>query len=211
MRSVNLVVIHCSASQNGVFISAAQIDNWHRQNGFKRDAKFAREFRPHLPHIGYHRLILADGSIGFGRDVDEVGAHVAKHNDHSIGVCMTGMNAYFLHQWEALRAALCALAVGLADRAKLPAPPGMPGVMDALAIYERLGVRIVGHRDLSPDLDGDGVIERHEWLKTCPGFDVATWLSHGMEPESIHVLDDHPAISQASPTERAWSSIRSWV
>lgn len=37
-----------------------------------------------------------------------------------------------------------------------------------------------GHRDLSPDIDGDGVVERHEWLKTCPGFDVAAWLASGM-------------------------------
>jgi len=29
---------------------------------------------------------------------------------------------------------------------------------------------IVGHRDLSPDKDGDGIVERHEWLKLCPCF-----------------------------------------
>lgn len=36
--------------------------------------------------------------------------------------------------------------------------------------------RIVGHRDLSPDLDGDGVIEPKEWTKVCPCFDVGTEL-----------------------------------
>ena len=39
---------------------------------------------------------------------------------------------------------------------------------------------IVGHRDLSPDLDGDGVVEPEEWVKQCPCFDVASereeWL-----------------------------------
>ena len=32
--------------------------------------------------------------------------------------------------------------------------------------------RIVGHRDLSPDLNHNGVIEPHEWMKACPCFDA---------------------------------------
>lgn len=31
---------------------------------------------------------------------------------------------------------------------------------------------ILGHRDLSPDLDKDGIIEPHEWVKLCPCFDA---------------------------------------
>jgi len=31
---------------------------------------------------------------------------------------------------------------------------------------------IVGHRDLSPDLNGDGKITPNEWVKLCPCFDV---------------------------------------
>ena len=32
--------------------------------------------------------------------------------------------------------------------------------------------QVVGHRDLSPDLDGDGMVEPEEWTKACPCFDV---------------------------------------
>lgn len=32
--------------------------------------------------------------------------------------------------------------------------------------------KIVGHRDLSPDADGDGVIEECEWVKQCPCFNI---------------------------------------
>jgi N-acetyl-anhydromuramyl-L-alanine amidase AmpD len=39
--------------------------------------------------------------------------------------------------------------------------------------------QILGHRDLSPDIDGDGVVEEHEWLKDCPCFDVYTWRFNG--------------------------------
>ena len=31
---------------------------------------------------------------------------------------------------------------------------------------------ILGHRDLSPDRDGDGEVEPHEWMKVCPCFDA---------------------------------------
>lgn len=36
--------------------------------------------------------------------------------------------------------------------------------------------KIVGHRDLSPDADEDGVIEECEWVKQCPCFDVQDFL-----------------------------------
>ena len=36
--------------------------------------------------------------------------------------------------------------------------------------------KIVGHRDLSPDADGDGRIEECEWVKQCPCFDVQDFL-----------------------------------
>jgi len=41
---------------------------------------------------------------------------------------------------------------------------------------------VCGHRDLSPDTNGNGQTESTEWLKTCPGFDVRAWLARGMQP-----------------------------
>jgi N-acetylmuramoyl-L-alanine amidase len=35
---------------------------------------------------------------------------------------------------------------------------------------------IIGHRDLSPDLNNNGIIEPHEWVKLCPQFNVVDWL-----------------------------------
>ena len=38
------------------------------------------------------------------------------------------------------------------------------------------GCRVCGHRDLSPDLNGNGEIEPEEWIKACPCFEVkAEW------------------------------------
>lgn len=35
------------------------------------------------------------------------------------------------------------------------------------------GCRVCGHRDLSPDLNGNGEIEPEEWIKQCPCFDAS--------------------------------------
>lgn len=37
-------------------------------------------------------------------------------------------------------------------------------------------VPVVGHRDLSKDLNNDGIITPNEWVKLCPSFEVNKWL-----------------------------------
>jgi N-acetyl-anhydromuramyl-L-alanine amidase AmpD len=119
-----------------------------------------------LPSIGYHYVILANGVVATGRHVDEIGAHVQGFNRASIGICMVGTDAFSTEQWRALRRLVDAL------RMTYPA------------------ARVVGHRDLSPDRDGDGKVERSEWTKTCPGFDVASWLVGAMVPLSGNICEE---------------------
>ena len=76
MRSITLIVIHCSAVGPEQESSAADIDQWHKANGWKG--------------IGYHFVVRRDGSIEAGRPIEEVGAHVRNHNRHSIGICYEG-------------------------------------------------------------------------------------------------------------------------
>ena len=77
MRTITLIIIHCSAVRPDQQSSAAQIDSWHRQRGFKFG-------------IGYHYVIRRDGTIETGRPEWMVGAHCVNHNSHSIGVCYEG-------------------------------------------------------------------------------------------------------------------------
>ena len=77
MRTITLIVIHCSAVRPNQTSSAAQIDTWHRQRGFKLG-------------IGYHYVIRRDGTIEPGRPEWQVGAHCVNHNAHSIGICYEG-------------------------------------------------------------------------------------------------------------------------
>jgi len=54
----------------------------------------------------------------------------------------------------------------------------MENLLLELASPNLLGnIPIVGHRDLSPDKDGNGIITPDEWVKLCPSFDVASWLN----------------------------------
>ena len=77
MRSITLIVIHCSAVKPDQMSSVAQIDSWHRERGYKFG-------------VGYHYVVRRDGSIETGRPEWMVGAHCLNHNKYSIGVCYEG-------------------------------------------------------------------------------------------------------------------------
>ena len=77
MRTITLIVIHCSAVKPDQMSSAAQIDSWHRKQGWKLG-------------IGYHYVVRRNGEIEPGRPEWLIGAHCKNHNAHSIGVCYEG-------------------------------------------------------------------------------------------------------------------------
>ena len=66
MRTITLIVVHCSAVRPDQQSSAAQIDTWHRQRGFKLG-------------IGYHYVVRRDGQVEPGRPEFLVGAHCLNH------------------------------------------------------------------------------------------------------------------------------------
>lgn len=181
-RKINHIVIHCAATPDGKAISVSNIDNMHKQRGFKRDSQAVRSFNPDLKHIGYHYFIEVDGAIRPGRHIEEIGAHVQGNNSKSIGICMAGTDKFARDQWVALRG----LILSLTEQITSKPTSGEPS--KALAVLHDVGISIKGHRDYSPDLNGDGQITRNEWIKTCPGFDVNRWLKGGMLPLDGHIL-----------------------
>lgn len=204
MRSINLIVIHCSASPNGVFIAPERVDAWHRERGFKRTPAAVAKFNSKLPHIGYHWLIGTDGRLYPGRHTDEVGAHVAGSNTGSVGICLVGTDKFFAAQFAALTELLCTLAQTwqheLLAKPEQVAYSTRPAA--ALALFAKMKIRITGHRDLSPDKNGDGKITPNEWLKTCPGFPVAELLVNELKASAAWLLDRHDSVASASPLTR---------
>lgn len=164
MRSIDLIVIHCSASPNGRSLFSLPgtrnrvtpvqvIDGWHKDRGFHRDDYWRQRWNPSLEAIGYHFVIYTNGCPATGRHLGEVGAHALGHNATSIGVCLVGTDKFTADQWATLKAT----------------------VQDLQKQFPR--ARVAGHRDL-PNVH-----------KLCPGFDVDTWLRGGMVPLADHLLE----------------------
>jgi N-acetylmuramoyl-L-alanine amidase len=76
VRSINKIVVHHSAGSRATTVE--QITKMHQARGFT--------------DIGYHFVILWNGKVAKGRDIEKIGAHAKGHNVGSIGVCVTGDN-----------------------------------------------------------------------------------------------------------------------
>ena len=77
MRKIEKIIIHCSATVEGVNVSTSTIKRWHVQGRGWSD-------------IGYHYIIPLDGEIEYGRELARSGAHCKGENENSIGICYIG-------------------------------------------------------------------------------------------------------------------------
>mgnify|MGYP000910838046 FL=1 len=142
MRPIKLIVIHCSATREDREFTEYDLDICHRRRGFNG--------------TGYHFYIRKNGDIKSTRPLERIGAHTRGFNKESIGICYEG---------------------GL-DGHGSPADTRTPEQRAALKllVHQLLetypGSRVCGHRDLSPDRNGNGEIEPEEWIKACPCFEV---------------------------------------
>ena len=146
LENIHSIVVHCSATREGKNFTAKDIDKWHKARGWSG--------------IGYHRVIRLDGSVEQGRDFTRRGAHVAGNNTNTLGICLIGgldyagksKDTFSDQQFHALH-------------------------NEILNIMQFCNITsIKGHRDYSPDLNGDGIIQRNEWIKECPCFEVSDKL-----------------------------------
>lgn len=76
-RPINRIVIHCSASPQGRGDDAHTIDAWHLENDG-------------WDGIGYHYVILEDGTIQKGKWVDNMPIHAKGFNRGAIAICRIG-------------------------------------------------------------------------------------------------------------------------
>ena len=140
------LTIHCAATPEGRDVKAAQINEWDK-------VKFGQ--------TSYHWVVELNGNKVRGLADNKKGAHVGGHNTGNIGVCYVG---------------------GVAKDAKTVKDTRTDAQKKALrelvGEYKKLypGIKVMGHRDWSPDKNKDGKIPPDEWMKGCPSFDVATQL-----------------------------------
>lgn len=140
------IVIHCTATPEGKAHTVASITEMHKARGFST--------------IGYHYLIGLNGEEWVGRSPDNsVGAHVAGFNATTLGVSYVGGLDKDGKPKDTRTPAQTATLITLLRHLVLKYPNAV----------------ILGHRDLSPDKDGDGQVEPNEWIKVCPCFDAGPW------------------------------------
>lgn len=75
-ENIDAIIIHCSATKEGIDYHLADIDKWHREKGWKC--------------CGYNYVIDLDGQVEIGRPITMDGAHCVGYNNHSIGICYIG-------------------------------------------------------------------------------------------------------------------------
>ena len=146
---IKYIVVHCSATRPDQECGVKEIDQMHKDRGWSG--------------IGYHYVVRRDGSIEVGRPLTNAGAHVFGYNRESWGVCLEG---------------------GLDDEGNPKANYNGTQLRNLRQLLTTLsimapGADVRGHRDFSPDVNGDGVIDKYEYIKACPCFDANRWYVFG--------------------------------
>lgn len=159
-QKLKYLVIHCTATPEGRDVSAADIRRMHtspkpRGRGWRQ--------------VGYTDLFRLDGTR----------ERLVKNNEDA-----------YVDGWEITNGAAgfnsvsrhIVYAGGVAKDGKTPKDTRTPAQRSAMAEYvqdfhkRHPDVKIIGHRDLSPDRNGNGKVEPNEWTKACPSFEVSEWL-----------------------------------
>jgi len=155
MRKIKYIVIHCTAGP--LKQETVNIQSYWRSLGWKTD--------------GYHRLIgesKTEQLVPF----ENPSNGVKGFNSEIINICYKGGDSKGTDTRTAFQKEeiLDSIRLALEWCAKTHTP------------QEMSAIRILGHRDFSKDLNGDGKITKNEWEKTCPCFDA--------EPEYAWIVGD---------------------
>ena len=142
-NNIGKIVIHCSATKENQDYSYRQLCDDHKKRGFS-------------PPCGYHIYIRRDGKIHLGRMLNVVGAHAKGYNQNTWSICYEGgLDKY-----------------GKARDTRTEAQKG--SIFISILFLRGISPKaeIIGHRDLSEDKNGDGIISPNEYMKECPCFDA---------------------------------------
>lgn len=148
-RNVHTIVWHCTATPEGREVTAQEIEQWHLNRKFKE--------------IGYNLGVNLDGSLVLCRDWNKLPAHVAGFNTGTLGFYYVGGVDKNLKPKDTRTPEQIASMLAVSEVSR-----------DSFLILKNKTIEFKGHRDFSPDKNGNGKIESWEWVKACPSFDVKT-------------------------------------
>ena len=164
---IDTIVIHCSDTPDGFDVSIHDIDAWHAENGWRRAYEARQRHCPDLFACGYHLLIGVNGNATPGRALDEIGAHADRKSAMNIAPWYQG-------NWSSL--GICMVGRSRFSIAQWATLKKTVSEWCTVLPHAKDGIRIIGHRQVNSQ-------------KSCPGFDVPSWLAGGMTEalENIYI------------------------
>lgn len=114
---------------------------------------------------GYHYVIAADGTVSQLLDEEQIANGVMGYNSTSVHIAYIG-------------------GIDERGRAADTRTPRQRERLVSLAgeLQRRYpGARLLGHRDISPDTNGNGRVDPEERIKECPCYDVASEAGLGRD------------------------------
>lgn len=142
MRNITRIFVHCTASYQSTTTEATLINEFKRK-GWKNP--------------GYHYVVKPDGSVFNMLDESKIANGVQGYNSNSIHVSYIGgidktHPKGIDNRTDAQKSTLVKLLTEL--KRKYP------------------NAKIMGHRDISPDKNHNGIVDPWERIKECPCFDA---------------------------------------
>lgn len=153
MRTINRIFVHCTASwQDNTTVGSLKAE--FKAKGWKNP--------------GYHYVIFPGGRIEKLLEEEKVANGVKGYNSHSVHVAWVGGIRY--RNGKDKNGNLVRKIVSDDNRT----PEQKLALFDLLTKLKLKyrNAQIMGHRDISPDLNHNGVIDPWERIKDCPCYDA---------------------------------------
>jgi N-acetylmuramoyl-L-alanine amidase len=144
MRRITRIFVHCTASWQSS-TSVESLKNEFKSKGWRNP--------------GYHWVIFPNGKIVKLLDEEKVANGVKDYNAHSIHVAWVG-------GVDRINGKVVTI-----DNRTLEQKAALFDWLTKLKLRYR-DATIMGHRDISPDLNHNGIIDPWEYIKACPCFDA---------------------------------------
>ena len=142
MRKIKRIFVHCTASWQKT-TTEASLRSEFKKNGWKNP--------------GYHYVIMPDGSVINMLDESLVANGVKGYNATSVHVAWVG--------------GIDKQHPNGIDNRTQEQKQTLIGILTVLR-KRYPDAQIMGHRDISPDKNGNGIVDPWERIKECPCFDA---------------------------------------
>ena len=154
MRHIKFIVIHCTAG-HGDLASVKRF--WKDTLKWKTG--------------GYHKFVDYDGTVTDLYPLETITNGVKGFNNHSVHISYRGGINKTTGKAEDTRT----------EDQKAGLLNAIKDILAQLKEHQNVnGIKILGHRDFSPDKNGNEVIESWERIKECPSFEAESeykWIT----------------------------------